>query len=349
VLKQFFGVLKGQDVSGALRLVFITGVSKFTRVSIFSDLNNLDDLTMQEPYSTLLGYTQSELEYSFDSYIKRISEKNKLGGPEYIESLRIWYNGYRFTKGTETVYNPYSVLNALKQEELKNFWFETGTPTFLVDIIKEKNYPVVQIEDLQLTETSFTTYDIDRLSLEALLFQTGYITIHGFNGLLYSLGYPNQEVKVSFLNLLYNENVQSIDSTQRDQFVLLHKHLAQQKLDDFIFTVNAILSAIPYTQISGQDEAYYHTVFYLMLAASGALVFTEVLTSQGRMDMAVEFKDKVYIIELKCNQNAGKAIRQIREKNYADKYRVSGREINLIGINFSTKKRKISGWKWEKD
>jgi hypothetical protein len=349
VLKQFFGVLKGQDVSGALRLVFITGVSKFTRVSIFSDLNNLRDLSMEGPWAELLGYTDDELSTYFLDHIHSFADRMEISDEECSSKLKFWYNGYRFTDKDVRVYNPYSFMYALETQKLHNYWFETGTPTFLVELMQKQNYPFPDLECLRLDLDSFTAYDIDRLTVEALLFQTGYLTIQEYDGIFYTLSYPNQEVKNSFTKLLYQELVSVHSSILKDSFKLLAVYLEQGNPEKFIETVNAILSAIPYSQISGQDEAYYHTVFYLMLAASGALVFTEVLTSQGRMDMAVEFKDKVYIIELKCNQNAGKAIRQIREKNYADKYRASGREINLIGINFSTKKRKISGWKWEKD
>ncbi|MBC8181734.1 ATP-binding protein [candidate division KSB1 bacterium] len=348
VLKQFFGVLKGQDVSGALRLVFITGVSKFSRVSLFSDLNNLVDLSMKFEYSCLLGYNEDELDKYFNQYIKTMSKKLTIDYKNCLSQLKTWYNGYRFTEEDKKVYNPFSILNVLNDKRFRNYWFETGTPSFLVNIIKEKDYPIPEIEKLKLLEQSFTTYDLENLSLEALLFQTGYITINDYDDIFYTLSYPNQEVKTSFANYLYSQLVEIQSPSLRDRYRLLAIHLQNNKLDEFVEVVNSILASIPYTHIAKQDESYYHTIFYLMVTASGVLVQTEVLTSIGRTDIVVEFKDKAYIIELKCNQSAEKAIAQIKEKRYAEKYTGSSRDIFLIGINFDTSERNITDWKFEK-
>jgi len=347
VLKEFFGVLKGASVSANLRFAFITGISKFSKVSIFSDLNNLQDLSMHESYAGALGYTQDELESYFSPWITELARRRQTTTEEISQLLRDWYNGHRFTKAALQVYNPFSLLNVFSEYDFKNYWFETATPSFLVNLIKEKNYPIPNIENLQVREATFSTYELENLKLEALLFQTGYITIQGFDALSYRLGYPNQEVKVSFLSYLYDHLVKIADTNLKEQFIRLHQYLAQEDVEQFIQTTNAILSAIPYTQIEGQNEAYYHTVFYLMLSASGVLVHTEALTSHGRIDMAVEFKDKAYIVELKCNQSAEAAIRQIHDKRYYDKYVQSGRKIYLLGINFSTKERTITDWRME--
>jgi hypothetical protein len=347
LLKNFFGVLKGAHVSSSLRFVFITGVSKFSKVSLFSELNNLEDLSMQSDYAELLGYTEGEIVHSFKDYIAALAKETGLDYDDCLERLQTWYNGYRFSQKEAKVYNPFSILNALKSRSFKTFWFETGTPSFLVNLIKEQNYLIPQIENLEIPETAFSTYDLENLRLEALLFQTGYVTIHAYDGTLYRLGYPNQEVKTSFSDYLYDGLVDLPDTVLKSQFKRLHQHLEQKDLAQFIETTNAILSAIPYTQQQEQGEAYYHTVFYLMIAASGVLVQTEALASRGRMDIAVEFKDKVYIIELKCNQPAEKALAQIREKGYHEKYVQSGRKIYLLGIDFDTEKRAITEWKLE--
>jgi len=348
VLKQFFGVLKEQDVSGALRLVFITGVSKFSRVSLFSDLNNLRDLSMNTQFSNLFGYTEEELEKYFSSYVQRLADNLQISQNNCRRDLQLWYNGYRFTKKPDQVYNPFSILNVFQDNEFKNYWFKTGTPSFLVNLIKKYQYSIPEMENLQLDEDSFTTYDLENLRLEALLFQTGYITITDYDEIFYRLGFPNQEVKTSFTKYLYSELVEIRSPSLKDKYRLLAVHLQQQKIDEFINVVNSILAAIPYTHISDQDESYYHTVFYLMVSGSGVLVQTEALTSFGRIDISVEYEDKVYIIELKCNQSAEKAISQIKERKYADKYKASGRSIFLIGINFDTLERNISDWKFER-
>jgi hypothetical protein len=347
ILKKFFGTLKGADISARLRLVFITGISKFSKVSLFSDLNNLQDLSMRESYAGLLGYTQEELENYFSKRIEEFARRRQTAPEEILQLLRNWYNGHRFTKAELLVYNPFSILNAVSEYDFKNYWFETGTPSFLVNLIKERDYPIPNIENLQVREATFSTFDLDNLKLEALLFQTGYTTIQGFDGLTYRLGYPNQEVKNSFLSYLYDNLVKIADTNLKEQFIRLHQYLAQDDIEQFMQTTNAILSAIPYPQIEGRDEGFYHTVFYLMLSASGVLVHTEPLTSHGRIDMAVEFKDRVFILELKCNQSAAAAIRQIHDKRYYDKYAQSGRKIYLLGINFSTKERAIVDWQME--
>jgi len=352
LLKNFFGVLKGANVAAGLRFVFITGISKFSRVSIFSDLNNLKDLTMHEAYAGLLGYTPQELTTYFSDWIESFARAGKMSREEILHELQQWYNGYRFTKSGVQVYNPFSIVNVFSEYDFKNYWFETATPSFLVNLLKEKNYSVPNLENLQVREATFSTYDLENLKLEALLFQTGYLTIQDFDGILYRLDYPNQEVKTSFLGYLYDSIVEIADTTQKEQFIRLHQYLAQDDLGQFIETTNAILASIPYTQIRDQaapaaNELYYHTVFYLMVAASGVLVHSEVLNAHGRMDMAVAFKDKVFVIELKCNQSAETAIRQIREKRYHEKYLQSGRKIYLLGINFNTKEKAITDWRLE--
>lgn len=347
VLKKFFGALKEVDVSAAVRFVFITGVSKFSKVSLFSELNNLEELSMHPDYAELLGYTEDEIARSLKEYISPLAQETGLNDDACLARLRTWYNGYRFSTKEAKVYNPFSILNALKSRSFKTFWFESGTPSFLVSLIKERDYPIAQIEKLEVPEKAFSTYDLENLRLEALLFQTGYVTIRDFTGEIYSLGYPNQEVKNSFSEYLYDNLVNGVDTVLKTQFKRLHLYLAKEDLAQFIETTNAILSAIPYTQQQQQGEAYYHTIFYLMVAASGVLVQTEALSSQGRMDIAVEFDDKVYVIELKCNQPAAQALAQIRAKKYHEKYVQSGRRIFLVGIDFDTQQRAITEWKRE--
>ncbi|MGP8322210.1 MAG: AAA family ATPase [Methanosarcinaceae archaeon] len=347
ILKDFFGTLKHGDVSAALRFVFLTGISKFSKVSIFSDLNNLDDISMQEPFCSILGYTGNELYLYFDRYIEKLTNHLKIDKSEIKLRIQQWYNGYRFSDRDDKVYNPYSVLKLFKHKKFQSYWFETATPSFLVNLIKEKQYQIPEIETLELDAMSFSVYDIGDLELEPLLFQTGYLTIKAYQDELYRLSYPNQEVKTSFLSYIYDQIVDLPDSSQKVQYKRLQYYLREEAIDKFIETVNAILSSIPYPHIQKQDEHYYHTVFYLMLSASGVLVHTEVLSARGQVDIEVHFEDKVYIIELKCNQAAEKAIAQIRSKRYHEKHLQDNRQIILMGINFSTEERRITDWKLE--
>ena len=349
ILGMFLGVLKS---IATLRLVFITGISRFNFTNMFSGLNNLQNLSMYRDYAELLGFTEAEVEQYFKPFVSTLAEENGLSYNDCLERMKTWYHGYRFATTKSKLYNPFSILHALKNRSFKNFWFESGSPNFLVNLIEEKNYSIPDIENLQVRETTLSGYELEKLNLEALLFQSGYITIHDDDGILFHLGYPNQEVKTAFLSFIYHNLVKIADTTLQAQFSRLHQYLAQEGLEQFIETTNAILAAIPYTQIRGQatpegNEQYYHTVFYLMVAASGVLVHTEPLSSHGRMDIAVEFKDKVYVIELKCNQSADAAIQQIHAKRYHEKYLQSGRRIHLMGINFSTTERRIVDWRME--
>lgn len=343
ILKSFLGVIKGGEVSPVLKFVFITGVSKFSRVSIFSELNNLEDISMSETYADMLGYTQEETEHYFKDYIKAFSEKTGVPEKEMKEKLACYYNGYRFSKKDVRVYNPFSLMSAFRQKDFRNYWFETGTPTFLVNLLKENRWYLPEIEDMKATEAVFSVYEPERLQPEALLFQTGYVTIKNIEGRLYTFDYPNQEVKTAFLEILFHSYTQGLRDGSR--FVLLAEYLQNEDMNSFIETMGTIFASIPYTLETRRDEAYFHTVFYLMVCASGVNAQSEVLTCKGRIDLLIEFPDKIFIIEFKCNQSADAAIQQIRDKSYDRKYRQTGKKIILTGIDFDREKHNISEWK----
>lgn len=347
ILKSFLGTLKGADVASHTRFVFITGVSKFSRVSIFSDLNNLIDITMNPKYAGLLGYTQEELESCFSYHLKELAQTHGMDVPDVLSRLRLRYNGYRFSKNPVMVYNPFSVLRAFSNQAFDNYWFETGTPTFLINLMRERNYPLPEMENMEVGESIFSVYDLERLSIQALLFQTGYVTIKDVEDRLFTLGYPNQEVKTGFVeSLLYSfappENADGIS-----RFLLLGRYLNSEDLDAFFETVNAIFASIPYTLKGEPNEAWFHTLFYLMVSASGAYTQCEVLTSRGRIDLVVQFPEKIWIMEFKCRQTAEAGIQQIHEKGYADSYRGLNRKLLLLGIGFDPKTRLVSDWKVE--
>ncbi len=345
VLKSFFGVLKGAHVSPCLRFLFLTGVSKFSRVSIFSELNNLEDLSMTGAYADILGYTQAELEQYFGNHIEAMGDQLGISKHDVIQKLIRNYNGYRFSRKEVRVYNPFSVMSALKQNAFDHYWFETGTPTFLVDLLRERDWQPPKIEEMKATPAMFSTYDIDNLKPEALLFQTGYVTIKAAGERLFTFDYPNQEVKLAFLETLFHSYSRGISNGS--EFVLLADHLLAEDIDAFIETARSIFASIPYTAAAKRDEAYFHSLFYLMVSASGIDARSEVLTCQGRIDLVMEFADKIYIIEFKCNQSADAALKQIHEKNYPDRYRGRGKKIFLMGIDFDSEKRNIGEWKWE--
>jgi len=344
ILKSFLGTLKGGEVSAHIRFVFITGVSKFSRVSIFSDLNNLIDISLNPKFAAMMGYTRDELTDCFPEHIRSLAGESGLDEAGALNRLTGHYDGYRFTRKPVQVCNPFSILRALTDLDFANYWFETGTPTFLINLLREKNYPLPAFEDLAVTEAIFSVYDLDHLGVEALLFQTGYLTIKQAGDTLWHLGYPNLEVKCAFLKHLFYSFTHELDGGERSRFMLLARYLERADLDAFFETVNAIFAAIPYTIKCQPNEAWFHTLFYLMVSASGAHVQSEVLTSRGRIDLVVSFADAIWIMEFKCGQSAEAALKQIREKGYADRYRSQGKALRLLGIHFDAETRSVTQW-----
>lgn len=344
ILKSFFGVLKGLNVVPALRFVLLTGVSQFSKVSVFSELNNLDDISMQGYYADMLGYTQEELETYFEDYIQRLTEALGRSPDEVKAALTQWYDGYRFSERSARVYNPFSILKAFQHKSLRNYWFETGTPAFLVNLLEQERYNLPRIEDLQVSRTIFTTFEVDDLTPEAVLFQTGYLTIEDVDGRLYTLDYPNREVKSSFTESLLFSWTRDVKRETSSHVIQLSRHLRDGDLEAFFEAVTAIFASIPYDIAAQRDEAYFHTIFYLMIAASGGAAQSSVLTCRGRIDLVVTFPDKIYIIEFKCDQSAETGLRQIWERGYVEKYRQRGKKIVLMGVNFSTEKRNLEAW-----
>ncbi len=344
ILKRLFGVLKGGDVTPILRFVLLTGISRFSKVSVFSELNNLNDLSMHPRYATLLGYTQAEVERDFAPHLERFAEAQDVSHAALLEQLAQTYDGYRFTKRAVTVYNPFSTLKALEMGDFGHYWFETGTPTFLIELLREQQYPLPQLEHFQAQIYLFATYDLESLQPEALLFQTGYVTIKDVEGTLYTFGYPNQEVKTAFvMHLLYafaGQSKQRVDSL----IVQLAQHLRREDFEAFFTTIQAIFAKIPYTLNTQRDEAYFHTLFYLMIAASGAQADPELLTSRGRIDLAAAFAEQVYVMEFKCNQSPQVALEQILARGYAERYRESGKRVFLMGLEFSPEERNLVAW-----
>lgn len=348
ILKRFFGVLKDITIAPMLRFVFLTGVTRFSKVSIFSELNNLDDISMNDAYAALLGYTQEELETRFAPYLQRFAVSLSLPAAQLMEKLTEHYNGYRFTGAEVSVYNPCSILKALNVNKFDDFWFETGTPTFLIQLLKQNNYYLPEIEGLQVSKPLFSTFDIEHLQPKALLFQSGYVTIEAVEGRLYTLGYPNQEVKRAFSESLLLSQSDDAAETVNSHVLRLAGYLRRKEFELFFEAMTAIFAAIPYDIQAKRDEAYFHTLFYLMMTAAGVDARSSVLTCRGRIDLALVFADVTYIAEFKCGQSPEAAIRQIRDKGYAESYLANEKELYLIGIEFSPEQRNVAGWKIER-
>jgi hypothetical protein len=361
VLQDFYKIMKSESEN--LRFVFLTGVSKFAKTSIFSGLNNLLNISMSDKYAALLGYTQEELESYFLEYISELAESHSLSANEALSKIKFWYNGYRFSKAENKVYNPFSCLLLFEKKEFMNYCFETGTPTYLIELIKKYNYDVQDFEDyIKLMQTSFDGYDIENLPLMPILYDAGYLTIKDFSvrNLMtaYSLGYPNFEVKNSLLENL----LKSYTDIRKPEFASslvfsVQDAILANDLEKFFSLLKSYFASIPYDLIPKKDlnEKYFQLIFYLLMRVSSFRVNTEDRTNLGRIDLVLESDTDVYIFELKVDSFAAKALEQIKEKKYYEKYlhipavkpdssseKAQDKAVYLIGLNLSLEERNIS-------
>ncbi len=338
VLKKFYSIIKDSDPY--LEFVFITGVSKFSRVSIFSDLNNLNDITMTPRHATLLGYTQKELEHYFKEYLLSLSEES--GTNDVSPAIKTWYNGYSWD-GRSFVYNPFSILLLFYNGVFSNYWFKTATPTFLIKLIrKEKFY---DFDGVEVGDTAFDSFVIDDIDLVTLLFQTGYLTIKKYDAAreLYTLGYPNREVKKSMLEYLIHAFSNTSATRVRSYALEVADALEQEDMEKVKEVFNTLLYNLPH-YLHQDSEAFYHAIIHLFFTYMGLDIHSEVNTARGRADAVVVLKDKVYCFEFKLDKSAEDALRQIEQRGYLDKYRSLSKKLFAVGVNFSTEKRAIDGF-----
>ncbi len=329
ILKGFFSVLKGNDPY--IRFLLLTGVSKFSKAGVFSNLNHLEDITLQEQASDLVGITEEELVQSFPDYISDLAKVENLTEEQLVNKIRGWYNGYRFSPDGISVYNPFSTLLLLKQQRFEHHWFETGTPSFLIKLIFQKEYDILQIP-MELNADQFSTYEVDDLSITPLLVQTGYLTIKDYDRTTgtYTLDYPNFEVRHAFLNYILKK-IQTKNVATSPQ-VQLFRAFQRDDLEEVFDLLREVFVNIQY-DIQIRAEKYYQTIFYLVFNLLGFFVQTEVKTNKGRIDAVVEYKS-IYIFEFKLNGTKEEALEQIKTKKYYEKYLSKGKPIYLIGAEF---------------
>ena len=305
ILKGFYSILK--DADDYLRMVFITGVSKFSRISIFSDLNNLMDLTINDAYAGICGITQTELENNFKEELKLYDN----------DKIKSWDNGYSWDLKTK-VYNPFSLLNFFKDNgKFRNYWFVTGTPTFLINLSKDKH--LVNFENITISPTSLEAYRIDNIQLIPLMFQTGYLTIKDIDADtdVITLDYPNKEVRSAFLENLANNYMQGSEEEQSVILVLqISKALKEGNLEKVHQIINTLFKSIPHTLWQKENEHFYHAIIHLTFKLLGIYADSEVQTSDGRMDALVRLEKYVYCFEFKLDEPAEKALEQIEKKGY---------------------------------
>jgi Predicted AAA-ATPase/PD-(D/E)XK nuclease superfamily len=342
ILRDFYSILKNADE--LIELVFITGISKFAQMSIFSHLNNLDDITMDIKYATLTGYTQTEIEYYFEDYLQNIQISLNISREALLSHMAIWYNGYSWD-GVHKVYNPFGTLNFFSKEQFKNYWFGTGSPDFLIAQMKKQVY--FDVENTIVNNAILNKYDIENIELIPLLFQTGYLTVKAVDAMTGDivLDYPNKEVRESMYMFLIDELAKNVHRVHTGRTI---KDLNQAFLTKDLLKVRKILHSLladlPYEVYQNQSEGLFHGLIHLIFSYLGMFVSSEVHSSQGRADAVVETLTDVYIFEFKFNKTAQEALTQIAENKYADKYLASDKIITGIGVNFNSTKRGIDEW-----
>ena len=352
ILKGFFAVLKSSDPY--LRFVFVTGVSRFSKISLFSDMNHLNDISLDRSFSTICGITEKELHDNFRPEIGALAEVHHLSYEETLAHLKQRYDGYLFIENGEHVYNPFSLLNAFSKRDFRDYWFQSGTPTFLVNYLKKAHYYLPDLENnVEIDMSSLSDYRADAASPIPILFQAGYLTIKSYNPQsdLYCLGYPNNEVKFGLIrNLL--PSYSDLDMTKVQRFVWqFYEKVSKGDVAAFMEDISSLLENIPYSSDSKEDvkwrEQNYQIAVALIFQFMGMYVQTEVHSAKGRADCIVYAKDIIYVFEFKLwsTGTAEEALAQIQEQEYYKPLLLQGKKLFLIGTSFDEERRNIKEWK----
>ena len=340
-IKGLYSIIKDNDEY--IKFAFLTGVSKFSKASIFSGLNNLEDISLSKRFGNICGYTQNDIETTFKDYLKEAN----------LQKVKEWYNGYNFLK--DPLYNPFDILQFIRNNLMfDNYWFSSGTPTFLIKLIKENNYFLPELSNLVVGKELVDSFDIEDIKIEVILFQSGYLTIEYVeidedDDIIYKLKLPNVEVKKSLNNFIINHMYNDTSLKNKK----LSKALRKADLEEFKNSLISIFASIPYNNYSNNYiqnyEGFYASVIYVYLQSLGIEIIGEDVTNKGRIDLTLFIEDKIYIIEFKVVENAeNSALKQIREKRYYEKYLSVNKDIYLVGIEFSKKEKNIINFEYEK-
>ncbi len=344
-LQGFYSVLKAKD--GQIRFGFLTGVSKIGKLSVFSGLNNLTDISIEPEYSDVCGISEEDLHKYFDESVAELAEANNLSIDECYGKLKDMYDGYHFSEESDGMYNPFSLLSTFRSRKFKEYWFETGTPTLLVNVMKQTSFDVTTLSDqVEVSvEDLGGMQDIINRPIP-LFFQTGYLTIKDYDKEfnIYTLGFPNDEVKNGFLKFIFSYYVPVNPAEGNTTTAKLAKALRTGSPDVFMRTLEALFANTTY-QIQGDSEKNFQYAMYIIMELIGEYVQAERATSNGRIDLLLQTKDYIYIIEVKIDNTADAALQQIEEKGYAKPFVNDPRKIFKIGVSFSTANRRIEDWK----
>jgi hypothetical protein len=343
-LKAFYSVLKKSN----LRFSLLTGVTKFSKVSVFSDLNHLDDISMDYDYANICGITAGELWKNFEPELRELAKRAGMTIEDAMTEMEKRYDGYHFCENTEGLYNPFSVLKTLKTGKFRDYWFETGTPTFLIKLLERDRFDLSGFaKGVTVSANSITDYRAEDIDPTPLLYQSGYLTIIDYDKSAenYTLDFPNREVRQGFFNeLLRSYMLKKISYAAR-----FEETLRGGDLEGFMGYVKTLLQSIPYDLNNkahkATQEGYYHELLYVVLSVAGFRPIAEERNAIGRSDLVVETSNTVYIFEFKLDKSADEALRQIEEKGYAAPYAMANKKIVKIGVNFDSKTRNIADWK----
>lgn len=342
-LKAFYGVLKSSD--RYIRFALLSGVTKFSKISVFSDLNNLEDLSLQPNYQTLCGISHQELTSLLSEEIKGLADKHNKTVNEMLTQLTEWYDGYHFSSKGEGIYNPFSLLQVMKQSEFGSYWFETGTPIFLVELLKKSRYPLVELGKTIVTADVLGGIDFIEEDPIPILYQSGYLTIKDYNTEFqtYTLGFPNREVEDGFTRWLlpYYTAIQKSESSA--EIVYLIQEIRSGKIDSFMHRLQSFFADTPY-ELVRDLELHYQNVLFIIFKLLGFYTQAEYHTSQGRIDLLVKTDKYIYVMEFKLDGTAEQALQQINEKQYTQPFATDSRTIYKIGANFSNKTKGLEQW-----
>ncbi|XWN35027.1 MAG: AAA family ATPase [Roseivirga sp.] len=349
LLQGFFGTLK--NLEDSIHFTFVTGIAKFSKVSLFSEANHLKDITMMPKYAGMMGYTEQELVHYFDEHVQVIAqERNAQGQPtieeDVLAEIKEWYNGYRFSKADTQVYNPFSTLNFLDERTPQSYWYDSGTPAFLIEQVKKHPEAAVPLAGTTAEESTLMSISsLEDIDLKALMFQTGYLTIKGYSAMSkhYQLDFPNEEVREAFTKSLVRQFAQ-IDTKLSSK---MEEALEQYELTQFFNQVQVTLASFPYQLFSKVQERTYHGMLLSLMSGMGLEVSAERPSNLGRVDLLVELPTKTYVMEVKLDSSAEAALAQIREKQYHVPHLRKGKEVAIVGLNFSSETRNLAGWRGE--
>lgn len=349
VLKGFYEAVKSLD--RYWHAVFITGVTRFSKTSIFSGFNNLNDISEKPVAANILGYTQAEIEYYFAEYIDLFAKNKNLTAPFILDEMKTWYDGYRFCGdlNMEPMFSPISVLYYLQDQKRENYWFNSGTPSFLIELLKQNPHELSNMDNIFVTQADLGTIDIHNINRIVLFYQTGYLTIKDIlvqgSSELFMLGYPNQEVTLSVTAHL-TSILANIDKTKIESIIFfIKKALTDNDIALFCKSLKTLWANIPYS-LHISREAYYHSLLQNMCNLLGIDVQSEVLTSNGRLDLVITTNNHIFIFEFKFKEDANVALQQILDKRYYEKYLLNGKPITLVGLSFDFKDKKLN-LEWE--